>query len=137
MAIEFRVHGKDSELVAAELAEQVKAKFGVPTTIRKPAPLPRAVGGASAEKVDPASAVILVLEIGIVAYHAWDVFLRQPYERAVAKWRELVAWAKGKLPSTRISAVIGDQDLPLGESDPERLQHLTKRALDRATITPE
>ncbi len=128
MAIEFRIEGKDSDLVAEELKVHVKTLFGVEATIRSQPKRP--VRGGLVELV------VLILHVAITAHAAYEKYVQQPYDNAVAKWRDLVFFAKEKRP-TMISAIIGKKEIPLDQGDPEELHKLTRSALDSATVTTE
>jgi hypothetical protein len=72
----------------------------------------------------------------IVTHAAYEKYVKEPYDKAVAKWRDLVFFAKEKRP-TLIRVVMGSHDLLLHESQPERLHEMTRKALDSAVVTPE
>src|SRR5205809_31094 len=119
-SIEFRVQGHDSAKVAQELADQMKLRFGVSTTVRPSAPPLKPA--AESEKVDPGHAVIVALELAVLAFHVYDTFIRQPAEKEreklISRWTDIVLWAKSKLPTT-IRALIGTDSLLLHETEPE------------------
>jgi hypothetical protein len=135
--IEFRVQGSNSAAVAQELADQMKVRFGVSADIQvtpKPAPAER-----DGEKMD-VHTMLIVVDAAIVLYHAYSAFIHEPAEKGrqklVRKWEELVLWARSKLPTT-VRAVIGVDSLLLHDSEPERLHHLTKHALQNVLVTVE
>lgn len=136
MSIEFRVEGKDSGLVAEELATSLRNKFGLNATIQNPASVspsgeePVPVRGGFVE------AVILVMHVAIVAHAVYEKYVQEPYEKAVGKWQELVFFAKEKRP-TLIRLTIGEQTVALHDSEPEKLHEMTRKVLDDAVVTPE
>jgi hypothetical protein len=140
MPIEFRVQGNNSAAVAQELADQMKVRFQVTPVVRTLTPPQNAAGGAGAEKIDPLSAGVLVVEAAITAYHVYITFVHEPSEKRrqalVRHWMDLVLWSKSKLPTT-IRAVIGKESLLLHESDPERLHELTRKAIETAAVIAE
>jgi hypothetical protein len=134
MTIEFRVQGKDRDLVAEELAVRVKTMFGVEATIHKPP------SAASSDEEGPVQGLlevaVLIVHVAIVAHAVYEKYVQEPHEKAVAKWRELVFFAKEKRP-TEIRAFIGKDKVVLHEGDPERLYKMTRSALDSAVVTLE
>jgi hypothetical protein len=137
-AIEFRVQGDNSAIVAQELVNQMKSRFGVTATVRASAP--SSARPAEGEKVDPIHVTLVVLEVAVVLFHVYETFIRQPAEqerqRLVHQWGELVHWAKSKLPTT-VRAVIGDESLLLHQSAPEVLHQLTGQAIKNASVVAE
>lgn len=135
MAIEFRVQGQNNDVVAEELAVYVRSMFGVETTVRKPAPEMGPDDGPGRVR-GLIELVVLSVHVAVTAHAVYEKYVQEPYEKCVAKWRELVFFAKEKRP-TLIHAVINNQTVVLHESDPERLHELTRKALDSAVVTTE
>jgi hypothetical protein len=136
LSIEFRVEGKDSGLVAEELATNLRTKFGVDATIQQPPPVAAAEGEPVPVRGGFVEAIILVVHVAIVAHAAYEKYVREPYEKAVGKWQELVFFAKEKRP-TLIRLTVGGQSVALHDCEPEKLHEMTKKALDNAVVTPE
>jgi hypothetical protein len=134
MSIKFHVNGKESDIVARQLAEHLKEKWGIVATISKQTPEGTTGEGHRVRGV--VEGVLLAFHVLIVAHTAFETFVRQPREKAVAKWRELVFFAMEKRP-TEIRAEIGDQITLLDKSDPEKLYQLARKALDSAIVTTE
>src|SRR5262249_45010762 len=134
--IEFRVQGKDSEQVAEELAQRLKARFKASPVVQREAP---AGEDASGRKFDPAHAVFVV-HLAVVSFEVYKTFIHDPLkekrEALVRGWEELIWWAKSKLP-TKIKALIGAESLYLDESEADLLHRLTKKALDQVTVVHE
>jgi hypothetical protein len=136
MSIEFRIEGKESDLVGNEFATLVRTKFGVKATLEKLAP-----NSPSQEQGGPVRGgfvefAVLVVHIAIVAHAAYERYVQEPHDKAVAKWQELVFFAKEKRP-TVIRAVVGNESLVLDKSDPERLYEFTRKGFDDAIVTTD
>jgi hypothetical protein len=137
-SIEFRVQGDNSARVAQELADQMKSRFGVTAGIRASAPPP--APPAEGEKIDPIHATLVVLEVSVLLFHAYETFFKIPKEqerqRLVNQWGQLVDWAKSKLPTT-VRAVVGEESQFLHQSDPEVLHRLVGHAVKNASVVAE
>ena len=85
------------------------------------------------DKADPvSSAVILVLELGLVGWHFYEKLVLQPAHEAereaMAKWGHVIGWAKAKQP-TIIRMVVENDSVTLHNATPERLHKLTAEAI--------